>query len=258
MEEAEIRLAELKKATYDFRRDIVQGAVNPRTEKVIAEKVTRYYEDKMRQRDALIEKLRLKNSTLKVQKNKLHMQLKQKEEMGEVLHAIDFEQLKIENRQYLERIEERNEELLRLKLTAGNTLLVLNSYKKKLNTLTLESSRLKTEITQREDMFKRISTETVVVETERAKAERINQTLRRQLDDFKVPQILQYVNEKADQYDLAKRVSTWERKVEIAELSLRKHRKLWKEICSQTYTQHPWNALGGDQTNAPPPMHQTT
>ena len=38
----------------------------------------------MRSRKALIEKLRLKNSTLKVQKKKLQLQLKQKEEMGEV------------------------------------------------------------------------------------------------------------------------------------------------------------------------------
>ena len=53
----------------------------------------------------------------------------QKEEMGEVLHEVDFNQLKIENQQYLEKIDERNQDLLRLKLMAGNTLQVLNSYK---------------------------------------------------------------------------------------------------------------------------------
>ena len=79
--------------------------------------------------ETLVGKLRLKNSTLKVQKKKLHMQLKQKEEMGEVLNEVDFQQLKIENSQYLEKIEERNQDLLRLKLMATNTLQVLNSYK---------------------------------------------------------------------------------------------------------------------------------
>ena len=53
----------------------------------------------------------------------------QKEEMGEVLHEVDFNQLKIENQQYIEKIDERNQDLLRLKLMAGNTLQVLNSYK---------------------------------------------------------------------------------------------------------------------------------
>jgi len=53
----------------------------------------------------------------------------QKEESGEVRHEVDFKQLKIENKRYSEHYEEKNQELLKLKLTAGNTLQVLNSYK---------------------------------------------------------------------------------------------------------------------------------
>lgn len=49
--------------------------------------------------------------------------------MGEVLHEVDFNQLKIENKQYLEKIDDRNQDLLRLKLMAGKTLQVLNTYK---------------------------------------------------------------------------------------------------------------------------------
>ena len=49
--------------------------------------------------------------------------------MGEVLHEVDFNQLKIENEQYIEKIDERNQDLLDLKLRAGNALQVLNQYK---------------------------------------------------------------------------------------------------------------------------------
>jgi len=49
--------------------------------------------------------------------------------MGEVLHEVDFNQLRIENQQYLEKIDERNQDLLRLKQMAGTTIQVLNSYK---------------------------------------------------------------------------------------------------------------------------------
>lgn len=76
-----------------------------------------------------MEKLRLKNSTLRVKKRKLQVQLKQKEEAGEVRHEVDFDQLKIENKQFNEQFEEKNQELLKLKLSAGNTLQVLNSHK---------------------------------------------------------------------------------------------------------------------------------
>ena len=49
--------------------------------------------------------------------------------MGEALHAIDYDQLQIENKQYLAKIEERNAELIKLKISAGNTILTLNSYR---------------------------------------------------------------------------------------------------------------------------------
>lgn len=55
--------------------------------------------------------------------------MKQKEEMGEALHAIDYDQLQIENRQYLSKIEERNAELIKLKVSAANTIQTLNSYR---------------------------------------------------------------------------------------------------------------------------------
>lgn len=49
--------------------------------------------------------------------------------MGEALHDVDFQQLKIENAQFLETIEARNQELIQLKLASGTTLQVLNAYK---------------------------------------------------------------------------------------------------------------------------------
>lgn len=37
---------------------------------------------------------------------------------------VDFDQLKIENQQYLERIDAKNKELLQLKLSTGKTVQV--------------------------------------------------------------------------------------------------------------------------------------
>lgn len=71
----------------------------------------------------------MKNSGLRVKRKKLQYHLKQKEESGEVRHEVDFEQLKIENKQFAEKFEARNQELLQLKLKSGNAMQVLNSYK---------------------------------------------------------------------------------------------------------------------------------
>ena len=55
---------------------------------------------------------------------KKEQQLKQKEELADGLHLIDFEQLKIENQTYNEKIEERNEELMKLHQKITNTVQV--------------------------------------------------------------------------------------------------------------------------------------
>jgi Domain of unknown function (DUF4201) len=93
--------------------------------------------------------------------------------MGEVLLEVDFSQLKIENQQYIEKIDERNQDLLRLKMMSGNTLQILNSYKKKLNTLTMESARIKADIESRQELLGRIDGETKVVEEVIEKAEQL-------------------------------------------------------------------------------------
>lgn len=41
MEEVDMRIAETKKDTYEFKRDIIIGAENPRSGKIVAEKMTR-------------------------------------------------------------------------------------------------------------------------------------------------------------------------------------------------------------------------
>jgi hypothetical protein len=66
---------------------------------------------------------------LRAKRRKLQSHLKQKEESGEVRHEVDFEQLKIENKQFAQKFDARNQELLQLKLKSGNTMQVLNSYK---------------------------------------------------------------------------------------------------------------------------------
>ncbi|CAG5115184.1 unnamed protein product [Candidula unifasciata] len=240
MEEAEINLSELKKEYYEFERDVLKGALHPRTNKIIAEKCLRFFEDKIKARDLLIEKFRLKNAALKIQMKKMKQQLKQKAEMGEVLNEVDFNQLKIENEQYLEKIDERNQDLLRLKLMTGNTLQVLNSYKQRLQTLTKEAVKLQNDLALREDLQQKILAETKMVEAERAQAEKVNKKLRKNLTDFRIPDVMEYVHGKADIYDLQKKIKNWERKVDIAELALSTHTKAWKVLQLQVQRKHDW------------------
>ena len=49
-----------------------------------------------------------------------------------MLRQVDFDQLKIENQQFLDRIEEKNNTMIQLKLLAGRSLHELNQQKRKL------------------------------------------------------------------------------------------------------------------------------
>ena len=166
IEATDVRIAEIKKDAYEFKRDIVIGAESSRTGKTVAEKAVRYMDDKIRAKGAVTEKLRLKNSQIKAQAQKLEAQLQQKEDAGGSLRAVDFDQLKIENQQQLEKIEERNSELLRLKLTTGNTIHVLNSLKQRLAALNEESEWLRGEAAGRHAAIAKLADEAKRVDAE--------------------------------------------------------------------------------------------
>lgn len=63
---------------------------------------------------------------MRKRKQKLKAELKEKEEMGEVLHEVDFRQLKIENKQYMVKIDEKNSEMIKLKKMVGVVTQALN------------------------------------------------------------------------------------------------------------------------------------
>lgn len=160
----------MRKETYEFKRDIVIGGENQRTGTIMAEKVIRYFEDKYKQKEALIEKIKLKNVAMKNHRAKMDAQVKHKEEqgrdihyflqslsrilwentdqptpnlfLGDSLHSIDFHQLQIKNSQFNQKINERNAELLKLKMTTGKTVQVLNTAKRNLNELMVEVALL--------------------------------------------------------------------------------------------------------------------
>ena len=75
---------------------------------------------------------------------------KKKEETKEGLHLIDFEQLKIENQTYKEKIEERKEDVTKLNNKIESAVQVLTHMKEKLDFLTTQNSSLHQKLQTRE------------------------------------------------------------------------------------------------------------
>uniref|UniRef100_A0A0R3W8J4 Cilia- and flagella-associated protein 263 n=1 Tax=Taenia asiatica TaxID=60517 RepID=A0A0R3W8J4_TAEAS len=179
----------------------------------------------------LVDKYRLNNSTLRSHRRRLLSQQKQKEEMGEVLHEVDFEQLKIENAQFLEIIDGKNQELLRLKLTAGRVTQISTALKRKLTQLSQESISLQNEIKNHEEMAAKTTRETAQVIREKQKIESQIAHLNKLMEDYRVPPVMEYVNSVREMRLLKRKAKIQSRKVDIAKASC--IQKVWFKIALQ-------------------------
>eukprot|EP01006_Ploeotia_vitrea_P014286 TRINITY_DN38387_c0_g1_i1.p1 TRINITY_DN38387_c0_g1~~TRINITY_DN38387_c0_g1_i1.p1 ORF type:complete len:437 (-),score=84.44 TRINITY_DN38387_c0_g1_i1:622-1887(-) len=238
IEEAELRQQETRRDMYEFKRDIVGD------KKIVAEKILKYLEERLKLKETHVAKLKMKSSALKAQIGKFEHQLKQREDMGEVLHAIDFDQLKIENQQFLERIEAKNKELVKLKLTTGNTVQSLNTLTEKLNKFTQEQQFLKKQIKEREEHLEKLKEDIKTVQQEKEVAQKKNTQLRLQHEAVKVPKVEDYIQQKAEQFELEKASANWKRKVEIAEgqkkIVLQQRRQNAKEATMDSHARIPY------------------
>merc|ERR1711874_266076 len=80
----------------------------------------------------------------------LEQMLRKKDELAENLHVIDFEQLKIENQTLNEKIEERNEELHKLRKKTVVTVQTITHMREKVQFVQQEYQALKQQLAQLE------------------------------------------------------------------------------------------------------------
>nr|XP_012290413.1 coiled-coil domain-containing protein 96 [Aotus nancymaae] len=92
--------------------------------------------------------VRLENVQLKQSLVHFETRMRTQEDLTEGLLLIDFEQLKIENQTFNEKIEERNEELLKLRNKVTNSVQVITHVKEKLHFTDMENACKKTQLAE--------------------------------------------------------------------------------------------------------------
>ncbi|EGV91606.1 Coiled-coil domain-containing protein 96 [Cricetulus griseus] len=90
--------------------------------------------------------LRLENVQLKQSLVHFETRMKAQEDLAEGLLLIDFEQLKIENQTFNEKVEERNEELLKLRNKVTSNVQIITHVKEKLSFIDMENSCKKAQL----------------------------------------------------------------------------------------------------------------
>ena len=114
-----------------FKQETMLSALDSRTGKQMSrELMERLLRDEAK-KEAEVSSIRLENIKLSRNLVKREEQLRQKEEVAEGLHKIEFEQLKIEHQKNNEKIEDRNEDINRLRGKITRTVQVLTHVKEK-------------------------------------------------------------------------------------------------------------------------------
>jgi hypothetical protein len=211
LEEAHNRIKEVKMELAFFKREVTTEGDEPS-----AEKILRYMADRPLEQQRHVAKTKEKVAQTQQQISKFMLQLRQREDIGEAFHEIDFSQLQIENHQFIERIDQKNAELVDLKGTTTRTVQTLNNLTDRLNVLTSEQQQLRKELKMRQEHVDKLTAEIEQVKRDGGAAQKKNTALKIQHESVKVPKVEDYIAQKAETYELQKAVQNWQRKVEIA------------------------------------------
>jgi hypothetical protein len=133
LDEKESKASDIYDTFSTFKTQIAVQAQHSRTGKSINKRVIDEFTTSEREKDDEASRVRLRNVNLRMMVKKLEAQLRAKEQLAEGLHLIDFEQLKIENQSLNEKIEERTNELHKLRKKKTASVEVLSHIKEKLH-----------------------------------------------------------------------------------------------------------------------------
>lgn len=124
----------------------------------------------------------------------------------------------------------KNNEMIKLKKMVGLVTQTLNYRKKQLSHAIKEYDTILNEIKTRVSIQSKLQNESEIVQQELVKEENKNRKLRAQLENYKVPEVNDYVNAEDFLFNLENELKVWERKVEIAEMALKINKQSWIKL----------------------------
>ncbi|KRT82945.1 hypothetical protein AMK59_3830, partial [Oryctes borbonicus] len=211
-EELRLELHEVLLSIDTFERVIVTEGVCKETQKIPAEKFIRFLQDWLRNAQILLEKLRLRTISFKIQLRRLKALLVHKQDLSTNVDVADFDVMQIEKARLKDELKQRNEHLIDLKqmTTKGNTLLLVNKeiLKKQCETLDATKQMADSAATKVQILMQEAEVTEQEVKRLRVKYRR----LRKLADIYKVPSTLEYIRKKAELRELFRELKAMQRK----------------------------------------------
>ncbi|XP_017329677.1 coiled-coil domain-containing protein 113 [Ictalurus punctatus] len=236
IEDSELRLAEIKRERHHFEEFVDKIRQTTWVREQRAQKVIGYIGRKIKAKETLTERMHRRNKFLQMQNLKQQRMVHQKEQMQETPSWVDLEHLKQMNTQCQKRLQKFQAQLLNQRMLVRKGRQSLNVYKERLKKEMQESESLSRKIASHEERLSKIREKQQKVEKERVQAEALNKKLKAQLANFRVPDVMKYVEAKATNDRLRQTVKSLERKARVAEMALKTKKKSPEESsgCSRS------------------------
>ena len=137
--------AHMRSEFDEHKREVARNSQHSRKGTYMPPRLIQFYERRQLAKAADVSSVRLVSIRLAHKKDALQAKIEAMEKENG-LHLIDFEQKKIENQTFNEKIEERNEELLKLRKKITTTVQILTHILEKLEFVKKENAVLREEI----------------------------------------------------------------------------------------------------------------
>ena len=149
---------EIEQQFKELKKSVAMNAQYSRTGKKLPPKMIKEWEEADEAKDQQVNQYRLQNIALRNQLANKQKQLRKREQLADGLHLIDYEQLKIENQTLNEKIEERNEELHKLKLKMTHNVNMLSHYREKYQSIVSQNQKQEQKLIELASKLKDVKT----------------------------------------------------------------------------------------------------
>ncbi|XP_024527062.1 coiled-coil domain-containing protein 113 [Selaginella moellendorffii] len=218
LKEAKMAIAEVRKEKSDFYRDVLLLAqLNP-ANKSYSQDILSFIEEKLRKRVVVRNSIKAKNSSLQAEITELETQFASKKDLKDILHVVDFDQIKILNHELNSRTRERDNGIQSLKSVMKGSMKAMNETQKELTNAYDRGIELKNCLRDRVPVIKSAKDNIVTEKSQRMKLHEAVLTAIQDQDGPVQPTAMDYMRTQDKAGKLWKDIRRWEVKVEVATL----------------------------------------
>lgn len=215
IQETELSIVEIKKEKNSFQREVMFEAEMRHSKFASTDRILSYLQDKLKGKHVLIAKLQEKNDLLQTQIADAERQFTSKKDLADILHAVDFDQLTIQNQQLMTKIRDRTHEFHRIKASSNKASQALEIVRKHLQNLQAEGIHVKEKLNEDFSKLTRAKEEIKSCNRTKKKLKELLDIGTQESDGPSPPNAIEYMRLKDAAQRLQKDVERWRKKIHV-------------------------------------------